>query len=322
MLNVVIQRGGAHSQTIPLFIDILNRNCIIFFPFGDPVVSYEPFIKTHYGTPFIKTFHEIEGIIANHEDHGHLIFNTAVEALEEWAQPLIESWKGTVIVYNHEFQSLDRQDVTQFFAHPFVDVSLYLNPVSSLFESVAHENETFDGTYTVVIPNWSRMSQLRSKNLPLLATILDAGESRKFTFVMVGMSLDVITAALNSLNRPERIFVKHRLDVEGFGSLLCQPNTYVMPLIHPNGRYASQGLTASIPMALNYSTPLILSKAIARSYEVSSYVDEDEIFALLSEPADKYAARRVDTSVERRRILEIAKRRFYAGCSARQSPVI
>jgi hypothetical protein len=318
MLNVIIQRGGAHSQTIPMFVDVLDRNCIIFFPFGDPIVSYEPFIKNHYGTTFIKQFHEIEQKIASQDSHGYLIFNTAVEALEEWAQPLINSWKGVVIVYNHEFQSLDRQDVIQFFAHPFVDVNLYLNPVSSLFESATYDEKCINESYTVVIPNWSRMSQLRSKNLPLLAKILDVEKSKQFTFVVVGMSLDVITAALNSLNRPNRILVKHRLDVEGFGALLGQPNTYVMPLIHPNGRYASQGLTASIPMALNYSTPLILSKAIAHSYEISSYVDEDKIFTLLSEPANGYSGRRAESSAERRRVLGVAKMRFYARCSARQ----
>lgn len=316
MLNLVIQKGGAHTQTIPLFVEMLLQDCHVFYTTNDTTVSYEAEIKARYATQFIKTLTALNEIVGNAAEHGLLIFNTASERQEDWAQPLIQSWRGRVAVYHHDMSRLNDGDMIEFYAHPFADTDLYLAPVSGIFADQPMQ-AALHRRATIVVPNWSRPSQLANKNMRLLSDLLEAADPDRLRFVMTGMSADVMNTALGHLKSSSKIEVIHRPDVAALGDLLKRQHTYVLPLIHPTGRYARQGLTFSIPMALNYSCPVIVSRDIARAYEVEVFVDEDRILSDLPGSDDDYRALANATAADRQTIIDRNHRRFDAICADR-----
>nr|WP_294502812.1 glycosyltransferase [uncultured Rhodopila sp.] len=310
MLNIVVQRHGAHSETLSLFVELLERNCLIFYPTDDLVVSHEKFISTHYGIRFIKTFAEMISIIESTSHHGSLIFNTASEMTEDWAAPLLKAWHGTEVVYHHERTRFERAGLVQIFAHPFVDPNAYLLPVADVVESLVGRDPTPCHIATVVLPNWTRESHLRNKNLNLLSRYLQSADPAKFRFVMTGMSLNIMNAALAAVANSPRVEVMHQLDLRALASLLRKDRTYVLPLNHPNGRYVREGLTGTIPLAINCGCPLVVSRQVAEIYEIGSWVDEDGLLSELPDDADAYRSRIEMTSVDRTLILKKNKLRF------------
>jgi hypothetical protein len=305
MLNVILQRIGAHSCTVPMFVELLLGESDIFFP-QESVISDKSQIERRYGCRFHTDEIELIAAIKANSSHGILIFNTATEIGEDWAKAVLECWNGRVLVYQHQMRRDARDEVLEAFAHPFLGFEDYLFPIADVYAPPA-EPLAVVGRARIVIPNWTRPSHLQNKNIDAL--IKAATNNPETAFILTGMSMEIMQNVVSMLPEKTNIEIKHQLNVEDLTNLLMNGHTYCWPLIHPQGRYAKQGLTASIPLAMNCDCPVILEKSIARIYDIRSFVDEAELSAVLNDKCN-YPNLRTQVRRERLRIASVNRSRF------------
>lgn len=312
MLNIIIQKAGAHSETISLFIEMLEKDCSVFYPATNEVevIGYEPSIKKRYGVSFIKSDSDLFALIGSRTDHGLLIFNTASETKQEWAPPVMAAWKGRIAVYHHEMHSFEPGPI-QLYAHPFMNRQNYLLPVADVFQR-DEVPQPGQSQPMIVLPNWTRPSHLQNKNLDFLAKCLEDERSKNCQFIMTGMSMDIMSKAIQGMSGSDKIKIIHRPTVETLSNLLMRDFTYVMPLIRPGGRYSKLGLTGTIPLAFNHGCPVIISEEIAAAYDVKWFVDEADFFSeiLACNNSEAYGRNVAQVLVERNRISIENKRKF------------
>jgi hypothetical protein len=283
MLNIVANKTGAHSETLSMFYDLCGE-AHIFYPHPVHTSSLEPEMRATYGCDFIKSVDGLRNTILDSEDHGVFIFNSSWEIQEEWAVSVLPYWRGKIAVYHHDMLESGDPALAQFYAHPFKGTDKYLLPVSRLMSNAkpsAVDRKSGANKATIVVPNWSRPTQLEFKDLPFLSDFVETHQNLDFIFT--GMKLELMEKARDKIKSPNRINILEQLNAKQLYDLLTCPCTYIMPLITPGGRYATRGLTGSIPLGISNLCPLIMSAEIASVYELGDgylnerLVDADEL---------------------------------------------